>query len=154
MAQSSFRRDMARSEEAVYAVMMHLKNSGRDIRELEGKEEQTFGDLRCLDGDKENIEVKFDIMAGRTGNLCFEMSNGKKLTGILTTKADFVYYVVPSKEGKRVYIFKTSKLVDFVQNSPRIKVKNGGDKKKFILGLAKIEDIVEDEIPEKVFDLA
>ncbi|TFH22782.1 hypothetical protein E4G67_03970, partial [Candidatus Bathyarchaeota archaeon] len=101
-----FLSDLDRSKRAVSALLAHYKEMGTAIRELEGKEEQKYGDLRIvLQEEHVNIEVKFDEMAAKTGNLCFEMSNGSKMTGIMSTKADKVYYVVPNEASATVYIF-------------------------------------------------
>jgi hypothetical protein len=151
----NFRRDLAVSQLAVNALITYYEKAGHAVKELEGKEEQKKGDFSVeLCGIKANIEVKFDMYAQRSGNLCFEMSNGSKPTGIMTTQADLVHYVVPKKEGYTVYVFKTSELRDYIQDSSKVKIKNGGDKKKFILALAQIDAIMLDELPTEVFEIA
>lgn len=149
MGRSSFRRDLARSEEAVYAVEDYLKSRGVKVEHLEGEEAQAFGDLRLTnprDNVSKNVEIKFDIMARRTGNLCFEKSNGKKITGIMATKADVIYYVVPNGPNKDVYVFDPEELREYIETSPNVTIKNGGDKKKFILAIVSIEKILEDDV--------
>jgi len=149
-----FLSDLERSKRAVKALIEHYKAVGIAIHELEGKEDQQYGDLRItLTEDHVNIEVKFDEMAARTGNLCFEMSNGTKMTGIMATKADKVYYVVPNGDGANVYVFETAKLRDFISQPHNVTIKNGGDKRKFVLALAKITDVVAAGLPEDMFDL-
>lgn len=149
-----FLRDLDRSKRAVNALLEHYKAIGHAIRELEGKEEQKFGDLRLtIEEDHVNIEVKFDEMAAKTGNLCFEMSNGSKMTGIMSTKADMVYYVVPNKEAATVYVFDTKKLRDFISEPSNVTIKNGGDRRKFVLALAKIQAVVDSELPEEIFEI-
>jgi len=150
-----FLSDLDRSKRAVSALLAHYKEMGTAIRELEGKEEQKYGDLRIvLQEEHVNIEVKFDEMAAKTGNLCFEMSNGSKMTGIMSTKADKVYYVVPNEASATVYIFDTEKLREFISIPSNVTIKNGGDRRKFVLALAKITSVIEADLPEEVFDLA
>jgi hypothetical protein len=135
--------------------MSHYKALGVAIHELEGREDQQYGDLRItLTEDHVNIEVKFDEMAAKTGNLCFEMSNGSKMTGIMATKADRVYYVVPNGDGATVYVFDTEKLRAFISDPANVTIKNGGDKRKFVLALAKATKVVEAGLPEEVFEIA
>lgn len=148
----SFVRDLRRSKEAVQALMDHYREDDIVVGELEGKENQKKGDFFFeAFGKKTNVEVKFDMYAKRSGNLCFEKSNGTKATGIMTTAADCIMYVVPSDDAYMVFVFDPKKLRDYIQNSPNITIKNGGDKKKFVLALAKMTDIMADKLPNKVF---
>lgn len=146
----NFVRDLAMSKEAVNAIMDILRERGHNVKELP-KERQKEGDIE-VDEDR-TIEVKFDMYAKRSGNLCFEMSNGKKPTGIMTTQADDVYYVVPNGVGKYVYTFDTEKLREYIQKPENVIMKNGGDKRKFSLALVPIEKILKDELPESVFKI-
>lgn len=149
-----FLRDLDRSKKAVSALLRYYKEVGHAVRELEGKDEQKYGDLRLvLQEEHINIEVKFDEMAAKTGNLCFEMSNGTKMTGIMTTKADRVYYVVPNEEAATVYVFDTEKLREFISNPDNVTIKNGGDKKKFVLALSPIHAVVDSGLPEEIFEI-
>jgi hypothetical protein len=94
------------------------------------------------------------MYAKRSGNLCFEMSNGKEMTGIMSTPAAKVYYVVPQEDrSHKVIVFNTEKLRAWIQDPTNVTVKNGGDKKKFVLALAKIEKIIEAGLPEEVFEI-
>lgn len=139
----SFIRDLEKSNVAVDIVIEYLTtlNYISNIKKL-SKNMQHKGDIEYYDKRSGLIrcEIKFDIMAQKTGNLCFEASNGKKATGILTTQADEVFYVVPKETGFVVYKFITKDLVDFLNtDTQHIVVKNGGDKKKFVLMLVKRE---------------
>lgn len=146
-----FLSDFDKSKDAVELVRKYLEGEGYDVEELE-KDEQQYGDLRAECGRfSETVEVKYDIMAKRTGNLCFEMSNGKRETGIMETKADWVYYVVPGKACKSVFVFDTKELKEYIQDPKNVSIRNGGDKKKFTLALAKISNVVADGLPKKYF---
>jgi len=154
MAHYSFRKDLALSQEAVEIVMDHLVDNDITCHELEGKKEQEHGDIRSypngLDGTPVDIEVKFDVMAEKTGNLCFELSNGKKLTGMLGTKAHDVYYVVPAGESRNIYKFELGKLREYILEPSNVTVKKGGDRKKFHLALVSLDKIVGDGVPYEV----
>lgn len=150
----NFLRDLDRSKGAVNALMEHYKTEGYTVGELVGKEKQKTGDFwyRLLpEHDDVCVEVKFDMYAKRSGNLCFEMSNGSKETGIMITKADKVCYVVPSEDIYTVFVFDPEKLRTYIQDPVKVKIKNGGDKKKFVLALAKMTDIVSDNLAEEIF---
>lgn len=149
-----FLSDLDRSRGPVNKLMEWYEGVGYDVREFE-RSEQEFGDFSISkDGETTNIEVKFDEMSDKTGNLCFEMSNGSKMTGIMTTKADKVYYVVPNGQTQTVYIFDTEKLRQFISEPANVTVKNGGDRRKFILALAKVQTVVDAGLPDEVFELA
>lgn len=144
----NFVRDLRRSKDAVNALMEHFRTEGHTVDELVGKEDQKRGDFTY---DGLDVEVKFDMYAQRSGNLCFEKSNGTKATGIMATPADKVMYVVPQNDMLTVFVFDPEKLRDYITNSPNITIKNGGDKRKFVLALAKMTDIMADSLPEEVF---
>lgn len=154
MAHYNFRKDLAASHEAVHAILDALQAQGHIARELP-KEEQDFGDIGVLNGfgEEDFIEVKYDLYAKKSGNLCFEMSNGKKLTGIMVTKADNVYYVVPYEGGKKVFVFQTKALQSYIQNPSNVTMKKGGDRKRFDLALVSIEKIVTDGLPVLMFNI-
>lgn len=149
-----FLSDLERSRTAVNVLMDRYKSLGFDVKELLTKEEQKYGDFSITqEGRALNIEVKFDEMAAKTGNLCFEMSNGSRMTGVMETMADIVIYAVPYKHGFHIYMFRTQELREFITNPENVIVKNGGDKKKFVLALAKITAVVELGLPDEIFDL-
>lgn len=148
-----FLRDLAESQVAVDALLDFLIDRNYVAHELEGKKEQKCGDIRFyLDGDMKmpkNIEVKYDKMSKRTGNMCFELANKKGKTGISKTKADYIAYVCPIKKGFDVFLFEAGTLKSYLfdpGNSPKIKIKNGGDGKRFTLALVKIDTIIKDGI--------
>lgn len=148
----NFLRDLDRSKAAVNALMEHYKSKGLEVEELVTRKQQKSGDftLHLKDGPL-NVEVKFDMYAKRSGNLCFEMSNGNKPTGIMSTPAGRICYVVPSEDVYTVFVFDPHKLREYIQDPAKVKIKNGGDKKKFVLALAKMTDIVHDDLAEEVF---
>ena len=103
-------------------------------------------DFAVDEGRTENstlyFEVKYDEMARDTGNICFEVSNGAKLTGIFASETNFVFYIIPTKTANTYEVFKMDrlKLVKWLNESPELtRAVNGGDKKKFSLLLVKKE---------------
>ena len=133
-----------------------LLNLRKRRYELVTREEQKSGDIRIVFDATDialNIEVKFDLMAEKTGNLCFELSNGKKLTGILDTSADEVFYVVPSGNTRRIFKFEIDKLRKYILKPENVISKKGGDNKKFDLALVSIDKIIEDGIPFEVVEI-
>lgn len=100
---------------------------------------------------KMTIEVKFDIMALKTGNLCFEFTNGVKPTGICRSKADEIWYVVKTKKKNDYLIFKFRRaellqylLFNSILNPGKQRILNGGDRKSFGLIIIPLETIQED----------
>ena len=146
----NFRKDFASSLEAVDAIIEDFRSRGHDVEELP-RERQIEGDIE-INGEK-TIEIKFDLYAKRSGNLCFEMSNGKKPTGIMTTQADEVFYVVPNGTGKNVFVFDTEELRSYIQVPGNVTIKKGGDRRKFDLALVAITKIEEDELPKRTFKI-
>ena len=150
----NFLSDLSRSQEAVELLTKYFVSLGCSVRELP-REEQKNGDLEITNGDRKyNVEVKFDIMAKRTGKLCFEMSNGMRNTGVMETKADEILYVVPNdKVSKSVFVFVPEELKQYLGDSPKVKIKNGGDKGKFVLALVKMSDVLGDGLQKDFFIL-
>jgi hypothetical protein len=151
----NFLRDRAQSEVAVEFVLDWLIDRGITAHELEGTKEQKSGDIRCyLDGDLEkpvDLEIKYDMMSERTGNLCFEVSNGKGMTGVCKTNADKIVYVCPDRKKKELTLFffhpETLKSYLFdTLNSSKVKIKKGGDGRKFILAIVNKQTIIDDKI--------
>jgi hypothetical protein len=149
-----FVKDMAASKEAVGLLMDFFADQGEVVVECD-KATQQLGDIKLErpDGDV-YVEVKYDIMAKRTGNLCFELANNKGATGITTTGATWVYYVVPCEGTQRlIFAFETAALRSFLDTSKCVKIKNGGDGKRFTLAIVSIKDIIA-SAPHKSFFLS
>ncbi len=138
----NFRKDLEDSKCAEVVIKKFLEaKHNREIHALP-KERQGEGDLDI--GDY-TVEVKYDKMAASTGNLCFEVANGKgKTTGIAATKARYIYYVVPRDDEYHIYEFSTESLRLFLfdsANAGKIRVVNGGDRKAYTLMLLSIENV-------------
>jgi hypothetical protein len=93
-------------------------------------------------------EIKFDIKAKSTGNLCFEIGNttkktGKQKTGILVSEADEIWYITDGI----IFKFNTIKLLQHLLylvvegGSDSHRLVKGGDDKRFSLILLPIKNI-------------
>jgi len=153
-----FLRDRAESQVAVDGLLNFLIDRGYVAHELEGRKEQRNGDIRFYPkGDLDNhmdVEVKYDKMSRRTGNMCFELCNTKGLSGIAKTKADRIAYVCPNKDNTfDVFLFEPTTLKNFLfdpanseSGNKKVKIKNGGDGKRFSLALVKIHTIIDEKV--------
>lgn len=90
------------------------------------------------------IEVKFDYMAVKTGNLCLEYHNSKKdePSGIFVTKADFWCQIILDDTNPTIWISSVKKLKAFIEsNTPHKTIKSGGDKNANLF-LYRLDDIL------------
>jgi len=95
------------------------------------------------------IEVKFDKMSKKTGNIAIEYWNSKqdKPSGITATMAKFWAHIVFDKgtDNMKVYMTEVSKLRTWiVKHAPFKKIKGGGDDNADLL-IYKMEDIFGDK---------
>jgi len=155
-----FLKDLEESKVAVSIVKtfldsLHEAADNVVIADLE-KARQIEGDVEITSdcGISYSVEVKYDMMAKRTGNLCFETHNKKgKLTGISSTEAHEVHYVVPDDKGFTLYMFKTEDLRNYlfnVANASRFRSVKGGDRWATFMLLVKREMIEEDNVAYRV----
>lgn len=150
MAHYSFHKDLEQSVQAVKAVVHDYTFPGSIVRIVESKEEQIRGDLAWRYSNEshlneEFIEVKYDIMSGKTGNFCFEIFNGSgRPTGILRTTADTIVYVVNSDNGYTLYNFNANELREWIFNPAqynKVRLVSGGDGGRYKMLLVKKSDI-------------
>lgn len=158
-----FLKDLEESKVAVNIVKAYLGELHKDVENVQIEElkrdRQTEGDVEVISdcGISYCVEVKYDMMAKKTGNLCFETHNSKgKLTGISSTEADEVHYVVPTEEGFVLYVFKTEELREYlfdVKNIDKFKSVRGGDRRATSMLLVSRVLIEEDEVPHKIEEI-
>lgn len=150
MAHYSFHKDLEHSQEAVRAVKYDYESCGCIVRDITTKEEQLRGDLAWRypddkEDDEEFVEVKYDIMSGKTGNLCFEIFNGAgRPTGILRTTADQIIYVLDSDNGYTLFSFNANELRSWIfnpENHTKVRLVSGGDGGRYKMLLIKKENI-------------
>lgn len=108
-----------------------------------------FKDFDIFVNEKNSIELKYDVMAQKTGNFAFEVrykgkdenNDGKswKPSGVSVTKANWFV----SCDHYKFYFFETEKLRDYIKtNWPTIVKKLGGDDFKSQVCLIRKEVIV------------
>lgn len=142
----NFIKDKKRGEigEKITASILKSENSSKEVVKSVGRVNWDF----AVDGVK--YETKYDEMAKDTGNICFEVSNGTKLTGIFASEAHFVFYIIPTNKANIYEVFKMN-IVDLIawlkSNEKLTRAVNGGDKSKFSLLLVK-KDVLLAHIKE------
>ncbi|MHC5056391.1 MAG: hypothetical protein ACYTKD_16970 [Planctomycetota bacterium] len=150
-----FVKDKEQGDIAENVIMQMLSDEypDRKFKRMEGK----FSDYDIIEDsrrkNKLTVEVKFDIKAASTGNLCFEFTNGKKPTGVCVSKAQEIRYVLKTKR-KNHFIVLTfdraeliQKLLYYAVTKPTkgIRLVYGGDRRAFGLILIPLKTIVEEE---------
>lgn len=84
--------------------------------------------MQMENGEVITIEVKEDFSCERTGNVGVEFSCRGKPSGIEVSKADLYIYKVHEPDGnKRLYVIKTSKLKQMIEEEKYFRIVNGGD---------------------------
>ncbi len=158
-----FLKDLEESKVAVnvvksYLSQLHKNVKGLEITELE-RARQKEGDLEVTFKRKASycVEVKYDMMAKKTGNMCFETHNKKgDLTGIASTEADEIHYVVPRDEGFILYVFNTKSLRKYLydeKNIGKFRMVKGGDRRATSMILVKIDVLLEDNVAHKIEEI-
>lgn len=108
-----------RVREAVEACGAVCQKNASETRD--GKQKY---DLLCsIDGTQFSIEVKFDVMAARTGNLAIEYFNTKqgKPSGIHATASSVWAVVLKTTSGSEVWLVRTSTLKAYFSANPGIR---------------------------------
>jgi len=105
-----------------------------DNYERPPKEKRLFYDFLITKGETLlKYEIKADRMAYKTHNLCIELFNNDKLSGLSSTEADYyIYFIINNRTVVRVYKIPTEALRVLVKDR---EIKSGGDgrKSKFVL---------------------
>lgn len=158
-----FLKDLEESKVAVSIVKAYLNKLHKGVKNLKIGEleraRQKEGDVEVISscGISYCVEVKYDIMAKKTGNMCFETHNKKgDLTGVSATEADEIHYVVPRDDGFFLHIFNTKSLRKYLYNEKNIskfRVVKGGDRKATSMILVKIDVLIEDEVADKIEEI-
>ena len=85
-------------------------------------------------------EIKADRLSYKTGNVCIEIANSGRPSGITSTKSDYWGYFVIKPDGYDLYIIPTEELKEMI-NPKKYKVLRGGDGKKSELILIPISHL-------------
>jgi len=85
-------------------------------------------------------EIKADRLSYKTGNLCIEIANSGRPSGITSTKSDYWGYFVIKSDGYDLYVIPTEELKEKAF-SKQYKSIRGGDGKKSDLVLIPIHHL-------------
>lgn len=106
-----------------------FKEAGMEAKAMDGQFEDY--DLECKVGRKKfTCEVKYDVMAQRTGNLAIEFWNSvsEKHSGINCTKADIWIHIVMDDNNMTAWAISVDYFKKFINNNdPKRIVENAGD---------------------------
>lgn len=120
-----FNKDLTRGKKIEHEVANYLRKyqGWRGVQVIDGKHSEY--DIQSDDG---NIEVKYDPMSDKTGNIVIEIEMGGKPSGITTSTADQWCFV----DGKYYYFIETDALRSILKGEKwRVREFIGkGDRKK------------------------
>jgi hypothetical protein len=106
-------------------------NNEIDCEKNTDKETRQDYDLQCQLGKKKfTCEVKFDVYAAKSSNLCIEYHNTKKdkPSGLMATKALLWAHIILDGDNKVAFITSVKKLKEFCEKEvPVKKITSGGD---------------------------
>jgi len=91
-------------------------------------------------GSETKYEIKADRLSYKTGNLCIEIANSGRPSGITSTKSDYWGYFVIKSDGYDLYVIPTEELKEMAF-SKQYKSIRGGDGKKSDLVLIPIHHV-------------
>jgi hypothetical protein len=101
--------------------------------------------------DSIHLEVKYDKMANKTGNLCLELFDHKSQpSGILATQAHFIIFVLTKN---LMFEFDVCRLREFVRYHITMgthKIVKGGDGRAFEMMLVPIEAIEKEDFCTRI----
>lgn len=114
-------------------LLIELLNTFGHVAEKNGDKSKRyeFDVSSTINGRKFLFEVKYDVMASRTGNIAIEFWNSKSNTpsGLSATKSDFWIQVLEEPHGRVVYITTVNNLKEFTKLEKPLKtIIAGGDK--------------------------
>lgn len=122
-------KDLSKGKEGEQLVIDKLTAAGF-ICKLAPERSIEYDIHCCLEPKEFTIEVKFDLMASKTGNVAVEYWNSKsnKPSGVTATKANLWCHIIGDKE-KEIWITKTDELRSLIQTVPPLKIiQSGGNK--------------------------
>jgi len=97
------------------------------------------------------LEIKYDKMAKKTGNLCFELFDDKsRPSGILATEADLTVYML---DKNTIFEFQTNELKKFIEyaiKEKQFKVVKGGDNRAFTMIIVPIDTITRSSFCKRI----
>lgn len=125
MVHYNFDKDLKMGEDAQREAIDFIKKEFEGIVILEEHSTIKEFDIKGKYKDKEiTFEVKWDIMAEKTGNVAIEYESRGKMSGISVTQADYWIYKILSK----FYLIKTEKIKEKIKRRSYYRDVTGGDK--------------------------
>ena len=103
-----------------------------------------------------HIEVKFDMYAVKSGNLCFETQDHRgRPSGIMATKAHLMVFIVAKsiQSKKEIFEFDVPALREFVEehmDTAKYKIVKGGDGNAFEMMLVPITEIIKESFCKRI----
>jgi hypothetical protein len=123
-------------------IFIDKLNEIENIKDISTNNTKTF-DVSCNYNNKiYTFEIKFDLMASKTGNIAIEYFNPKtnKPSGIMATEA--LFWVCILKDPFEIYISRTSILKNFLDKFEPCRIINCGGDKNSAMMLYKKERIL------------
>lgn len=98
-----------------------------------------------------HMEVKFDKMSNKTGNLCFELFDHKnEPSGVLATKAHLMVYMLTENKLLEFDVPELKKFVEKHLVTKQYKILKGGDGRMFKMMLVPITEIIKESFCTQV----
>lgn len=118
-------------------LIKKLSEHGITAEKNEDVSKRSFFDISAdIAGHNVTFEVKYDLMATKTGNVAIEFYNSKsnKPSGIGITEAHYWVHVLKVDNEDVIFICRVEDLKEFIKNTkPKRIVYGGGDKNADIL---------------------
>lgn len=124
-------------------IFIDKLNEIENIKDIATNKTKTF-DVSCDYNNKiYTFEIKFDLMASKTGNLAIEYYNPKtnKPSGIMATEA--LFWVCILNNPVEIYMSPTNILKNFLDKSKPCRIINCGGDKNSAMMLYKKERILK-----------
>jgi hypothetical protein len=142
----SFKKSVRKGNLAETFVKDFFQKLGVELERNPSKSraEMALWDLRGTFGQTTfTLEVKWDVMAGKTGNLAVEFYNTRsgKPSGIMATTSDL--WVVLTGEEMNGYVARTSVLREYFEKNKGVRDVAGGDNNS-AMRLFRADEILKD----------
>ena len=128
MVHYNFDKDLQMGEEAQTGAIERIKKEFEGIVIVEKRSRNKNFDIK---GNYQNMEIRFevkwDIMAAKTGNVAIEYESRSKPSGISVTQADYWIYKIQDE----FYLIETIKIKEAISKGLFHRIVTGGDTGSF-----------------------
>lgn len=123
----NFKKDVKKGEYLESIVYKMISNRCKDVYKISFNNDYKY-DIVVLFNDMTfcTIEVKYDMMSAKTGNIAIETMCRGKNSGINSSTADYFIYGIIIKDNLKIFIIRREKLIDII-NKNKFKTVYGGD---------------------------